>query len=426
MKGGWTGALAIAFGLLFSEALAKAWIRRVLIFAMLGLMCAAVPCRVVDMEQSSSSSVMALSSERASVSASIEVVQRSQASLSFAIGALHAELEGLRQKQRAQEETLAAEQAKIEEINVAFAERTQVKLKVQRRPHCWEGQGWDGKSTQIYLCAEKQRLPHCCVHSLLFSCFLCCCLRSLSFLCAFFAPFSYSSQSCLFAEELDALQRELDVDDGNLAEAERRVAAAMAAVTSLTDSIRGAKAEHKSAVREVRVLAAHQAQLDDDIAARTADIDSHDLRLQSRLVALKNDVAQLEVAIVASADQSKQIQEETVTLKQKVSDDTKPNTPRCTCVGVAAVVVVAICLLPTLVALNACCSLGPCVSANGRHRRDAERRAQPRDRVGAGVATRDAPGERGESGGGEARGTRRAGRRPGGRRGRACCGARRH
>lgn len=125
------------------------------------------------------------------------------------------------------------------------------------------------------------------------------------------------------SEELDALQRELDVDDGSLAEAERRVAAAMAAVTALTESIRAAKAEHKSAVREVRVLAAHQVQLDDDIAARSSDIETHDSRLQNRLVALKQDVAQLEVAIVASADQSKQIQEETVTLKQKVRAGTR-------------------------------------------------------------------------------------------------------
>ena len=149
----------------------------------------------------------------------------------------------------------------------------------------------------------------CCLFPFFFSSFLVCCLF----------PFLLFPSS---SEELDALQRELDVDDGNLAEAERRVAAAMAAVTALTESIRAAKAEHKSAVREVRVLAAHQVQLDDDIAARSSDIDTHDSRLQSRLVALKQDVTQLEVAIVASADQSKQIQEETVTLKQKVRTDT--------------------------------------------------------------------------------------------------------
>lgn len=84
------------------------------------------------MEQEQSSTVASLSTDRASVAASIEVVQRSHASLTFAIDALHTELESLAQKQLGQEETLAAEEAKIEEINRAFAERTQVKLKVQR------------------------------------------------------------------------------------------------------------------------------------------------------------------------------------------------------------------------------------------------------------------------------------------------------
>ena len=86
----------------------------------------------MDVEQEQSSTVTALSTDRASVAASIEVVQRSHASLTFAIGALQAELESLAQKQLGQEEVLAEEEAKIEEINRAFAERTQVKLKVQR------------------------------------------------------------------------------------------------------------------------------------------------------------------------------------------------------------------------------------------------------------------------------------------------------
>ena len=89
-------------------------------------------CRVVDVEQGQSSTVASLSTDRASVAASIEVVQRSHASLTFAIDALQTELESLAQKQLGQEEVLAEEEAKIEEINRAFAERTQVKLKVQR------------------------------------------------------------------------------------------------------------------------------------------------------------------------------------------------------------------------------------------------------------------------------------------------------
>lgn len=120
--------------------------------------------------------------------------------------------------------------------------------------------------------------------------------------------------------ELATLQSQLDTEQDNVAEAERKLAAAMAAVTALTDSLRQAKSDNKSMLREVRVLVSHQTQLEEDIATATSNIESHEAHVAQRVEQLKADIVKHQEAIVSSAEEARQMQEDTVVSKQRQID----------------------------------------------------------------------------------------------------------
>lgn len=120
--------------------------------------------------------------------------------------------------------------------------------------------------------------------------------------------------------ELAILQSQLDTEQDNLAEAERKLAAAMAAVTALTDQLRQSKSDNKSALREVRVLASHQTQLEEDIATASSNIESHEVHVAQRVEQLKADIVKHQESIVQSAEEARKIQEDTVDSKQRQMD----------------------------------------------------------------------------------------------------------
>ena len=180
------------------------------------------------------------------------------------------------------------------------------------------------------------------------------------------APFYVSSLSSLSLVDLDSVQSQLDLDNNNLSQAQKRLAAAMEAVQAVTDRVKNAKKENqyvskferekgqvrvesnsmnknhcsqsnlvfavsllfasivsslcvRSLLREIRVLETHSDELSQDIETHADNIDRHDALVQARITALQEDIVRVEEKIVASAEESKKCQEDTIKLKQEVS-----------------------------------------------------------------------------------------------------------
>jgi len=121
-------------------------------------------------------------------------------------------------------------------------------------------------------------------------------------------------------EELQSIQSACEIDEAHVREAERKLARALEAAESLTDSVRQATVENQRLSKELRMLSAHGAQLESDVQLRTDDIAQHDTRVAERKQALEAELLRQEESILSSGKRSVEMQEATVAAKQRIMD----------------------------------------------------------------------------------------------------------
>jgi chromosome segregation ATPase len=134
---------------------------------------------------------------------------------------------------------------------------------------------------------------------------------------------AYAAQQdakALLQAELHSLATEGDADEALVREAEQKLARAMEAANSLTDSVRQATAENQRLGKELRLLSAHGAQLEADVELRSTDIATHDVRVAERKTNLEAEIARQEESIVSCGRRATQMQEDTVAAKQRLID----------------------------------------------------------------------------------------------------------
>jgi predicted RNase H-like nuclease (RuvC/YqgF family) len=173
---------------------------------------------VVEVEIAASASVDHLTHDRLAVTNSIDELTKARSKLSTQVDDLQAEINCTTENQTRKEGQIEQEKLKIDEIRTKLHKKSKMKAKMESE--------WTHAMPRVSCGVAMRDVTHPFVPVYLSVC----------------------------PEELASLQHDIDVDDGNITLAEKRLASAMSAVQALTDIIRTTKTENKSVrVRNIAV-----------------------------------------------------------------------------------------------------------------------------------------------------------------------------